>query len=484
MLKLILSILLVLASSSAYATLSPFTPVAGINPASGFVQLVISVPGTTSSVTLTSANGLLTGCESTIPISCNITFPHFCVQPTLFSGTANVACRQVGDFDIFPKAATQIAVVLDGSTHRVALQNLIVVRRRSAASVNDIKFEVSANIAKDINNNTAAHGFKLVGNFYRSIFPTGASTIATVAAAVSQFSTLVASKAVVTGSYVYVKNSCNSNPVTASTTCQGGRTNYNTGTHLVTGTSLSNVGNNSIKLGSPILIVDGGTPSSVKCADAFSTGTTCLNIDHDRLGVTFTLARPTPILNPTSATTLATGCTLSNDPCNTLNRVEITASGAGYSGETEQIVFDGTGLLAEPHQSGNPGDSGKIMFRVLGTDYYNTNNCECLNPPATLSPGLIEGVPATAVHECIYNQEFNNDGKPDLLVKFDQNDLGYFCTDAPMATYVLSVFCTDVQITAVETLSGQGNKIITNDVSGPQSGYLTSEGQLVISPCN
>ena len=151
------------------------------------------------------------------------------------------------------------------------------------------------------------------------------------------------------------------------------------------------------------------------------------------------------------------------------------------SGETEEIVFLGTGLIAQPHQSGNPGDSGKIMFRVLGTDYYSTNNCACLNPPATLSPGV--NGPATPVQDCIYNQEFNNDGKPDLLVKFDQNDLAYFCTDAPMATYVLSMFCTDVQITAVETVSGQGNKIITNDVSGPQSGYLTSEGQLSITPC-
>jgi hypothetical protein len=470
--KFILSIVLVLASSSAYATLTPFTPVAGINPAAGFVRLTITHGSST--VTLTSASGLT--CSGTIPRNCNISFPTAgCLLPT--TGTAN--CRQVGDFDIFPKATTQVAVVLDGSTHSVRLQNLMVIRRRGASTVNDIKFEASGNIAKDVNSAGVAHGFKLVGTFYRTVKTSG-SPIAAAAIPVSTLG-LVASKAVVTGSYVYVKNSCNTNPVSATTTCQGGRTNYNSGTHTVTGTTFTSTSANSIKLGSPILIVDNGTPSATKCADAFSTGTTCLNIDHSRLAVTFTLSKPTTITTSNSTLATATGCTTNNDPCNTLDRVEITASGAGYSGETEEIVFLGTGLLAEPHQSGNPGDSGKIMFKVFGTDAIDTNKCECLNPAATLSPGL--NGPAEAVQQCTYDQDFNNDGKPDLFVKFDQNELGFKCEDAPIATVVLSMFCRDVQITAVETTSGKGKEIITTEINELIDGFLTNEGQLPITPC-
>ena len=480
--KLILSVLLVLASSSAYAAFLPaITPVAGINPAAGFVQLVISVPGSTvTPVTLTSANGGLT-CSGTIPRNCNITFPASCSLPS----TGTQSCRQVGDFDIFQKAATQVAVVLDGSTHSVRIQNLMIVRRRGVATVNDIKFEVSTSISKTVSTGVT-HGFKLVGTFYRTLTPTGSSAIPIVAQAVPQFPSLVAAKAQVSGSYVYIKDNCNSNPVPATTTCQGGKINYNTGIHTVPATSFTDTAKNGIKLGVPILILDQIlvnnvlTPFAAKCSDAFSSGN-CLGIDHSRLAVTFTLSKPTTILNPTSATLSQTGCSLSNDPCTTLDRVEITASGAGYSGQTEEIVFLGTGLLAEPHQSGNPGDSGKIMFKVFGTDTINTNSCECLNPAATLSPGL-NGVPATAVQGCTYNQDFNNDGKPDLFVKFDQNDLAFACTDFPMATYVLSMFCT-VNVTAEEATTDKKNIIIT-DVSGPISGYVSSEGQLPITPCN
>jgi hypothetical protein len=96
-----------------------------------------------------------------------------------------------------------------------------------------------------------------------------------------------------------------------------------------------------------------------------------------------------------------------------------------------------------------------------------------LVPGVTFSPGK-DGMPAKAV-SCTPHGS-------DVDFKFDNSDVGYTCNDAPRATYIIKAFCT-VDVTATETTSGNGNKIITTNVSGPVQGIVNGEGAVDITPC-
>jgi hypothetical protein len=454
-------------ASAAFATLTPFTPVAGINPAAGAIKVVITEVGITSQ-TLVANSGL--SCSGT---TCTITTTNgSCPLP----GGGTAACRQVGGFDIFPMGTTgQVVLLTQTNTDSVQVKNLRVVNRGTATQ---LIIEASGNISANVETTSKAHGMKLVGTFYRTVSQTDGSKVAATAQSVL---TLPASRADLTASFVYLKNlsTCTTNPVPTSTTCQGGRTNYATAFHLVSAGSLSN---NSIKLGVPILILDSGTPSSTTCANAFSAGADCLDVDHTRVKVTFTLAKPT--------TGISTNTTLkcTKPPCSSVDFVELVASAAGYSGVTEEIVFLGTGLQTEAQQSLKPTDQGFFTIQALGTEDLDTSTCNCFDfvdsngnliPGVTFSPGKIDPdtlqeVPAKAV-SCTRHGEDTN-------FKFDTPDTGFACSDTPAASYVVKAYCI-VNVTSQETTSGRGNTIITRNFSGPVQGIVNGEGQIPITPC-
>jgi hypothetical protein len=474
-------------ASAAEATLTPFTAVAGINPATGVAGIKVVITVGTSSQTLT--NGTSTSGLTCSGLTCTIQITNTaCPVPS--GGTA--ACRQFGGFDIFPLGTGQIVVLNETNTDSIQVRNLRVVNRSSTAT--QIKIEASGNVSKDVDITASAHGMKLVGTFYRTVKNDLNGTPTLVAATAQAVSTpsFPASVATVQGSFVYLKNTsaCLANPVPANTTCQGGRTNYASPTpsHTVGAGSLSN---NSIKLGVPILILDSGTPSSTKCINAFTTGTDCQSVDHTRVTVTLTLAKPTSI------TSVNTTLKCSKAPCSSVDYVELVASAAGYSGQTEEIVFLGTGLVTEAHQSLKPDAEGSVRtgsftisafgtFDADGNPVLDTSTCNCFDvfdsqippnlvvPGVTFSPGL-NGNPAKAI-SCTRHGV-------DTDFKFDVPDTGFTCADVPQSTYVVRAFCT-VNVTAEETTQEKKNDpVITTNVSGPIQGIVNGEGQIPITPC-